>query len=228
MTTATPLYSVADYRRFTRATQWLNGAGAALAIALGIFILADPTRRSDPDWVFWLVWPIATLHTIEEYVWPGGFLEYFNRVAWGSADPHGPLTARRAFVTDAVAGLFNPIAVLALSVVYLPAVWFFVSVLLINGFFHIIETLKTGRYFPGAVTGALLYLPGFTAITMFYVDRGLVAPVDLVGTFALALAFTAGFFAQVRRWQRRDGAAGRDAESADDSRSARGQVSGAT
>lgn len=204
MNTAAPLYSLSDYRRYTRATQWLNGAGAAVAIALGVFVLIDPARRTDPDWVFWLIWPIATLHTVEEYIWPGGFLRYFNSVAWRSPDPHGPLTARRAFLTDAVAGLFNPIAVLILSIVYLPAVWFFVGVLLINGFFHITETLKTGRYFPGAITGALLYLPGFTAITVFYVGRGLVSPVDLVACFAMALAFTACFFAQVRRWQHAD------------------------
>jgi hypothetical protein len=212
MTTAVLPYSVADYRRHTRATQWLNGAGAAVAIALGIFILIDPARRTDPDWVFWLVWPIAALHTIEEYIWPGGFLKYFNAIAWRSPDPYGPLTARRAFLTDAVAGVFNPVAIVALSVVYLPAIWFFINVLLINGFFHITETLKTGRYFPGAVTGALLYIPGFTAITVFYVDRGLVSPVDLAGTFALALAFTAGFFALVRWWQRADSSASRPAD----------------
>lgn len=204
MTTITERYSVTEYRRYTRLTQWLNGVGAVCALALGLFILVDPGRRTDPGWVFWLIWPIATLHTIEEYIWPGGFLKYFNAVAWRSGDPYGPLTARRAFVTDAVAGLFNPVAILLLSLAYLPAVWFFFGVLLINGFFHITETLKTGRYFPGAVTGALLYLPGFTMITVFYVERRLVSPVDLVVTFALALAFTAGFFAQVRRWERAD------------------------
>jgi hypothetical protein len=202
-----PVYSVDDYHRYTRATQWLNGAGAVVAIALGIFVLIDPVRRTDPNWVFWLIWPIATLHTIEEYIFPGGFLRYFNSVAWGSHDQHGPLTARRAFWTDAVAGIVNPIVLLVMSIVYLPAVWFFVAVLWINGFFHLTETIKTGRYFPGAITGTLLYLPGFTAITYFYVQRGLVSGVDLAVTFACALAFTAGFFFQVRRWQRTDEAA---------------------
>jgi uncharacterized protein with HXXEE motif len=199
-----PAYSVADYRRYTRITQWLNGSMAVLAIALGVFILIDPLRRTSPDWVIWLVWPIATLHTVEEYIVPGGFLRYFNAVTFASADPHGPLTARRAFLTDAVAGVANPIVVLTLSMVYLPGIWFFVGVLLINGFFHLIETVKTGRYFPGAGTSALLYLPGFTAITYFYVQRGLVSWLDLAVTFTLALLFTTGFFAQVRRWQRLD------------------------
>ena len=198
------IYSEAEYRRYTRRTRWLNGAGAVAAVALGVFILIDPVRRTSPDWVFWLIWPLATLHTVEEYIVPGGFLKYFNRIAWRSDSPYGPLTARRAFVTDAVAGLINPVMVLALSLVYLPAVWFFVAVLWINGFFHITETLKSGRYFPGAITSALLYLPGFTAITLFYVQRGLVSAADLAATFALALVFTAGFFFQVRRWQRAD------------------------
>lgn len=197
-------YDVADYRRYTRATKYLNAFGALLAIGLGVFILIDPVRRTSVDWVFWLIWPIAALHTVEEYVAPGGFLRYFNAIAWRSGSPYGPLTARRAFWTDAVAGVFNPIAVYSLAVVYLPAVWFFVGVLWINGFFHLCETLKTGRYFPGAVTGTVLYLPGFTAITWFYVNRGVVDGVDLGVTFGLAIAFTAAFFALVRRWERRD------------------------
>ncbi len=199
-----PTYSATEYRRYTRATQWLNGVGAIVAIALGIYILADPVRRTSVDWLFWMVWPIATLHTIEEYIAPGGFLRYFNSVAWHSPNPYGPLTARRAFWTDTVAGLFNPVAIVVLSHVYLPAVWFFIAVLWINGFFHLTETIKTGRYFPGAVTGTLLYLPCFTALTYFYVSRGVVSGVDLAITFAAALLFTAGFFGQVRRWQRAD------------------------
>lgn len=197
-------YPVDDYHRYTRWTQWLNGTGAVIALALGVFILIDPVRRTSPDWVFWLVWPIATLHTIEEYVWPGGFLRYFNGVAWGSRDPHGPLTARRAFLTDAVAGAINPIVILLLSLVHLPAVWFFIAVLLINGFFHLTESLKTGRYFPGAITGAVLYVPAFTAITYFYVQRGLVSGLDLMVTFLLAVVFTGAFFYSVRRWERTD------------------------
>lgn len=204
MKTVGSTYSIAEYDRYTRATQYLNGVGAVAGIALGVFILIDPTRRADPDWVFWLIWPIAVLHTVEEYIWPGGFLRYFNSIAWRSPDPCGPLTARRAFVTDAIAGAFNPVAILALSVVHRPAIWFFVGVLLINGFFHITVTLMSGRYFPGAVTSVLLYLPGFTAITLFYTNRGLLSPNDLALNFALALAFTAGFFALVRHWQRTD------------------------
>lgn len=199
-----PLYDVVDYTRYTRATQWLNGIGAVIAIVLGIYILADPVRRTSVEWVFWLVWPIAGLHTIEEYIAPGGFLRYFNSVAWRSESDYGPLTARRAFWTDAVAGAVNPVAILVLSNVYLPAVWFFVAILWINGFFHLTETLKTGRYFPGTVTGTVLYLPGFTAITYFYVERGVVSGWQLSAAFTAALLFTAGFFGQVRRWQRGD------------------------
>lgn len=202
----TASHSVEDHRRYLRATQWLNGSSAVVAVALGVFILIDPVRRTSPDWVFWLIWPMATLHTVEEYIFPGGFLTYFNRVAWGSSDPYGPLTARRAFYTDAIAGVLNPIALLAMSVVYLPAVWFFYSVLWINGFFHIGETIKTGRYFPGAITSGLLYLPGFTAITYFYVSRGIISGADLIVAFVLGLGFTAVFFYLIRRWQRTDNA----------------------
>ncbi|MFN3575945.1 MAG: HXXEE domain-containing protein [Tabrizicola sp.] len=191
----------AEYRIYLRRIRLLNGGLAVAACGLGLFILADPGRRCDPAWVFWLVWPMAALHTVEEYIWPGGILPWINTRSLGSATPFGPLTARRAFRVDALAGLVNPPAILGLSQVWLPGIWVFIGLLAINGAFHLSETLRTGRYFPGVATAVVLYAPGFAGVTGFYLARGLVAPWQIALGFLLALAATWAFFARLRRWR---------------------------
>ena len=201
-------YSDAEHRRFLRLTQIVNATGAAIALALAIWILIDPERRTDPAWVFWLVWPLAALHTIEEYILPGGFLKYFNIVSFRGGTSLGPLTAKRAFWVDTIAGVFNPVIILALSAIYLPAIWFFIGLFYVNGFYHLSDALKTGRYYPGAATSLVLYIPGLSAITYFYLQEGTLNAVNLSVTFGAAVLFTGVFFWQVRRWTRVDQAAG--------------------
>lgn len=192
---------IAEHKQYLRYAQILNGLGAIVAIAVGLWILSSPERRVDPLWVFWLIWPLATLHTIEEYIFPGGFLNYFNRVAFSSPDSYLPLSAKRAFITDAVTGIFNPLLLILLSKVYFPAVFIFVFLLWVNAYFHISETIKTGKYFPGVITALLLYVPGLSYVTYFYVSRGLVTPLELGIAFVVGLGGTAAFFSQVRGWQ---------------------------
>lgn len=195
-----PLHS--ENRRYLRYAQFLNGAIAILATAVGLWILISPERRIDPAWLFWLIWPMATLHTVEEYIFPGGFLTYFNKVAFQSVDAFRPLSAKRAFQTDALTGVFNPILILIISQVYFPLIFVFVFLLWFNAYFHITETIKSGKYFPGVLTAIILYVPGFSYIIYFYLSRGLVSPFELGLTFLGGLGLTAIFFSKVRDWQR--------------------------
>lgn len=191
-----------ENKRYLHYAQIINAIGAIIAITVGIWIVISPERRGDPAWVFWLMWPLATLHTIEEYIFPGGFLNYFNRVAFNSPDTYWPLSAKHAFQTDAVTGIFNPILLVIFSNLYFPLVFAFVFLLWINAYFHITETIKTGKYFPGVITAVLLYVPGLSYVTYFYASRGLISPLELGLTFLAGVALTAAFFSQVRRWQK--------------------------
>lgn len=195
------VYSEREHDRYLLTTKVLNGSMAFVAFALGAWILASPERRVDPQWVFWLIWPMATLHTVEEYIIPGNFLRYFNREAFQSPSALGPLTAKRAFYTDALTGVINPILLYVLGMLYLPAIWFFYGLLSVNAAFHITETIRTGKYFAGVGTSILLYFPGFTAISYFYLEAGLLTLEQVYVTFGLALFATAMFFRQVRQWQ---------------------------
>lgn len=193
---------LAENKRYLRYAQIINTIGAIVAIAVGLWIVVSPERRADPAWVFWLVWPMATLHTIEEYIFPGGFLTYFNRVAFNSPDTYLPLSAKHAFQTDALTGIFNPILIIIFSQVYFPLIFIFVFLLWVNAYFHITETIKTGRYFPGTVTALLLYVPGLSYVVYFYLSRGLVSPLELTLAFFGGVGLTAVFFSKVRGWQR--------------------------
>ncbi|WP_375598744.1 HXXEE domain-containing protein [Devosia sp. Naph2] len=195
------IYSPTEHRKYLRFTQLLNGAMAAIACAVGAWILLSPDRATDPQWLYLLIWPIATLHTVEEYIFPGKFLNYFNKYAFDSPTELGPLTAKRAFLTDTLTGIFNPVILILFGTFFLPGVWFFVGLLTINGAFHLLESIRRGNYFPGLVTAILLYFPGFAYITWFYLDQGLISGTSIALTFALAGLATAGFFRQVRGWQ---------------------------
>lgn len=197
-------YSPADHATYLRYTKLLNGGMAIIACTLGLWILLTPSLSGDARWLYLLVWPIATLHTVEEYIFPGGFLRFFNREAFASPSELGPLTARRAFFTDAVAGLVNPVLLVLLGTFFLPGVWFFVGLLTINGAFHLVETLKRGSYFPGVATAVLLYFPGLGAITWYYLQAELISPVAVAIAFGVAMLATGGFFWQVRVWRTSD------------------------
>lgn len=198
MTTAN--LTLDTHLRYTRYTQWLNGSIAVLATSLGLWILFSPERRVDPQWVFWLIWMMATLHTVEEYIFPGHFVAWFNQNAFGSRDPNAPLSPQRAFQTDAVTGIFIPPILVLAGTYFLPLVFFFVGLLWWNAYFHISETVKTGKYFPGFITSLLLYVPGLSYVVYFYLSRGLVSPWALAVVFALSLGGTALFFKTVRGW----------------------------
>src|ERR1700689_786958 len=61
-----------------------------VTIPLGLFVL-----RSDfPLFLIWAQLPVYFLHQFEEYVFPGGFKEFFNTKVLGSPVAAEPLNAR--------------------------------------------------------------------------------------------------------------------------------------
>lgn len=192
-------------RRDTLYTQLLNGIPAAGLTLFGIWIVTDPVRRSSPDWVFWFLLVAASWHTVEEYIWPGGFVRWFNSMPFGSSDPDSPLSAHKALVIDG----FAILGVMSLFLAFgrtMPVVTFlFGGLIFVNAFFHLIETIKTGRYSPGVVTGTLCIIPVVAWLAYFYANLGIVQPWLLGIMFLLGIALHALFFAYVRRWQRSEG-----------------------
>ncbi len=189
-------------QRYLRYTQIMNGAIALFSVVLAIWILMDPTRRTDPDWVFWLIMTIGLLHTVEEYIFPGGFVPWFNLTVCHSSDAFLPLSARRAFVTDGTAAIFALPIMFMVSVGILP-VWtafFMAMALYVNAFLHLGEWIKTARYSPGSLTALLLIIPGYSWLLYFYLSHNIITPLHIAIAFLAGILLNAMFYHFLRKW----------------------------
>lgn len=100
------------------------------------------------------------LHQFEENVYPGGFMDFFNYKLYN------PLGFLRNKLTDKAVIWVNVILGWGMNVVVLLffsynaiAVMIVILILFINGILHFSLLYKTQYYNPGAVTGALLFIP---------------------------------------------------------------------
>jgi Protein of unknown function with HXXEE motif len=104
----------------------------------------------------WLVVVASLLHVGEEYVWPGGFLAFLQRVA---------PSVTIGVATPGLAVVINGLMVLGLVVAALigpagPSVALSGAALLaVNGLGHLAAAVRIGGYAPGMVTGGLVSLP---------------------------------------------------------------------
>lgn len=108
--------------------------------------------------VFWLPMVCVLLHIGEEFVWPGGFSAWF----------HGYRAENAVSFTPRFAVGINALLI-AITIVlgFIGATWSrgislwltLAALLASNALFHIVGTLRGGRYSPGIVTGVALYLP---------------------------------------------------------------------
>jgi hypothetical protein len=107
------------------------------------------------DWIFAGFLAASILHMVEEYFYPGGFMDLMKGLNPGFA-PF--VTVRMAVIIN---GLQLLLCMLALVVGRnLPIFSMSVAGLLfINALTHIGGCMRVRGYVPGVVTGALLYLP---------------------------------------------------------------------
>ncbi len=87
--------------------------------------------------MFWSALPALMLHQFEEYVFPGGFLSWFNREVFKSASDTSPMSPKIAFVVNVLIGwpLFAMVGYVGLS-----QLWFtmpMMGILFVNAWFHI-------------------------------------------------------------------------------------------
>ncbi len=136
----------------------------SLAVALFFALVAWKRRpefatRPYFHWFIYLHLAAVGLHQFEEYGWPGGFRDrfvaVFNSSLAGSLVPSAvSLEILNAFGLTTVFGL---IGWLGTRVPWVGLALLFVN--FSNGYFHLVYSLTQMVYIPGAVTGAVLYLP---------------------------------------------------------------------
>src|SRR5689334_11703275 len=105
----------------------------------------------------WLPLVAVALHLVEEFVWPGGFTEWYR---------HYPPDRVTKVSTQFIVLINIAFVALALSPPLIGAtprgfaMWMVVAaVAAANAIFHLIAVARTRQYSPGVVTGVAAYLP---------------------------------------------------------------------
>jgi hypothetical protein len=107
----------------------------------------------------WAAMPVLLWHQVEEWVWPGGFIEWLNREVIGSQQDLAPLTPARAAFVNVRLGWGMSLATSTLAD-RVPAVAIFTCASNgANAALHLGWAARHRRWDPGAVTAALLLLP---------------------------------------------------------------------
>lgn len=109
------------------------------------------------DWLPWLPLAAVSLHICEEFVFPGGFPEWYRRYR-----PNVSRITTRFLVL--INGALVAMCVVAgamrnsLGIFY----WLLVSAIVAaNGCWHLWASYRSRAYSPGMVTGLLIYVPLF-------------------------------------------------------------------
>ncbi len=130
------------------------------------------------------------LHQFEEYVYPGGFQQYFNTRIY---NPFGFFKNK---ISDNAVIWVN--VVFGWGVYGIVAFFFhnnhtvvmiFVAVLLINGIMHFGLAFSTRNYNPGVVTGAMLFIPLSIYSAIKLKETGVMALPEIL----MVLPYAAGF-----------------------------------
>ena len=81
--------------------KWLienwNESTIFLAIYVLIMLICFVMKENFPLFLIWLQIPVYFLHQFEEYILPGGFMDFFNIKVLGSDKSDFPLNKKESF-----------------------------------------------------------------------------------------------------------------------------------
>lgn len=129
-------------------------------------------------------------HQFEEYVYPGGFQQYFNTRIYNPFGFFKNKISDKAVIWVNVVfgwGIYGIVALFFHN--NHTVVMIFVAVLLINGLLHFGVSFSSRNYNPGVVTGAILFLPLAIYSGIKLKESGVMTTPELV----LVLPYAAGF-----------------------------------
>jgi uncharacterized protein with HXXEE motif len=133
---------------------WVAAAAAPLATAALL-----RRRLGRAEWALRACLPALFWHQTEEWVWPGGFLPFFNREVLGGRGDEFPITRRDGFAINCVLGWGLAVAAgsAGMRAPELGAAQCGTHVA--NGVLHVVVSARRRRYTPGLATGLALLLP---------------------------------------------------------------------
>jgi len=139
--------------------RWPLVAAASAVPAWALVAARRDALARDDAWVAALAFPLLVAHQTEEWVRPGGFLEFCNERFLGSGQPTWPLTERLGFHVNVSVGWTSALAAAALWQ-RTPALAAFVLGLEAgNVAMHSGMAVRERAYNPGVATAVLGFAP---------------------------------------------------------------------
>ena len=109
------------------------------------------------NWVYWSPLCAAGLHIFEEFVFPGGFMDWYRKTR---PTIQASITPRFLVVVNVLLIILCYDVAAMAGRPFGTMLWFLVAALLFaNGIWHLVATIRTRSYSPGLVTGLALYVP---------------------------------------------------------------------
>ena len=110
-----------------------------------------------PQWFLWAPLAAALAHICEEFVWPGGFMNWYRRYRGPSVRS---ITPRFLVIVNVILLVVCVDAALVTGTPFGVAYWIAVSAILAsNGVWHLWAAIRGRMYSPGMVTGLVFYVP---------------------------------------------------------------------
>lgn len=140
-----------------------------------------------PTIIRWMPLVAVALHLIEEFVWPGGFAEWYR---WYRPERAASVTTGFLVRINALLVVLALIPGMRGFTMYGVAFWLVVaSIAAANGGFHIWATVARRRYSPGVITGSIVYLPLAVFGFWYFWQRGLARPEVLIQAAVIGPAY---------------------------------------
>jgi len=125
------------------------------------------------------------VHVVEEYAWPGGFLEAMRSTAPRFAPFVTPMAA--AVTNGTMIGGLVVCAFIGTSVPLLGLSG--AALVFVNGCVHLAATVRTRRYTPGVGSSLLLYIPLSVVAYVLFARAGYLSAGTLAASAGLGLLY---------------------------------------
>ena len=153
------------------------------------------------SWISLVPAGAASLHIVEEFVFPGGFADWDRR--YRPAFEKSITPRLHIIVNGLLLVACYDVGTLGVTPMGVAAWLTVMALLATNGIWHVMGAIRTRSYSPGMVTGALLYVP----LTVYGYARFLRSGQASMGTAFLAGALGASYQLWVgkalHRWRMR-------------------------
>lgn len=153
-----------------------------------LYILNYKMFLNDSYWTFRLIFPVLAIHQFEEFLLPGGFSKWANKVILKSKFKNYPINKKNTFFLNVF--LAWPITIY-FSIYPYENIWvtlgLALSVILTNSVGHIFIAIKKRRYSPGLLSSIFFLLPLGIASIYFSIKNNLLYPSGWLIAIAIAI-----------------------------------------